>query len=204
MLTVACVYKAGGVYDDEYVYKLWLAVKAHLEIPHRFLCLSDRMPPCDWLRLEHNWPGWWSKMELFRLDPPVLYFDLDTIITGDLSDLAAKAEVTPFITLRDFYREKGIGSGLMAWTQEMWPLYSKFARDPYGYMKQYDTRGDQAFLEDNLDFKPAKWQDILPGQVCSYKVHVKGKNPQSCGVPQNCRAVCFHGNPKPRDLEWKI
>lgn len=200
MLTVACVLRRSPVYDDEYVYRLADGVREHLGVPHDFVCLSDAHVPSVGTRLlDHDWPGWWAKMELFRLPPPVLYFDLDTVITGDLSDIAEAKH--PFTCLRDFYREKGFGSGMMAWSQDMTELYRKFASGSRDYINFYKTRGDQAFLEDFCP-RPVKfWQDIVPGQVCSYKVHV---TPQNCGVPQNCRVVCFHGKPKPRDVGWTI
>lgn len=200
MLTVACVLKRSQVYDNEYVTRLKDGVMQHITVPHRFVCLSDMMAPCHWVQLTWDWPGWWAKMELFKLDPPVLYFDLDTIITGDLTDIAKAAEEKPFIILRDFYRETGMQSALMSWSTDQSALYRRFALKSYDYIKQYGMRGDQAFLEDHLKPEPAKWQDVVPGQVCSYKVHVQ----RAAGAPKDCRVVCFHGRPKPRDIGWSL
>jgi hypothetical protein len=197
VLTIACVLRKSPDYNVDYVEKLLAGVARNMREPYRFVCLSDVDVPCDRIPLEHNWPGWWAKLELFKLPPPVLSVDLDTIVTGDLGEIAEYAARAPFTALRDFYREKGLGSGMMAWAEPLTFVYTKFCEDPRGIMRDLRGGGDQAFLE--RFGLPAFWQDKLPGQVVSYKVHVKGK-----GVPANARVVCFHGKPKPRELEWKI
>lgn len=199
-LTVACVLRSGGTYRPSDVAILRDQVAAHLD-DHEFICLSDVDVPCERIALQHGWPGWWSKIELFRLPPPVLFFDLDTMIVGSLAAIAAEADKWQFTMLQDFYRETGLGSGMMAWGVPMDALYAKFVEDdPRGWMEKCDSAGDQFFIELNVNHSGVKrWQDVLPGQVVSYKAHVKGK-----GVPKDARVVCFHGRPKPRDIGWKL
>ena len=200
MLTVACVLRRSPDYDEDYVHRLAVGVHDWLSVPYNFVCLSDKpVPGVETIELEHEWPGWWAKLELFKLEPPVIYFDLDTMITGSLDELAGVALLHPFVILRDFYREKGLQSAMMAWHSPQRRLYEDFRDWDEHWQQKLGKRGDQAFLEEKLKGAPAKWQDVLPGQVCSYKVHVKNK-----GVPQNCRVVCFHGRPKPRDVAWTI
>ena len=46
--------------------------------------------PAEKIELVKNWPGWWSKVELFRPDIPcgrTLYLDLDTYIVGSLKPI---------------------------------------------------------------------------------------------------------------------
>jgi len=89
-LTIACVLRSGGDFDQEYVERLRDGVAANLSLPHRFVCLSDVEVPCERLALQHGWPGWWSKLELFeQLKGRVLYFDLDTVIAGSLDEIAS-------------------------------------------------------------------------------------------------------------------
>lgn len=91
-LTIACVLRSGGVYDAEWVAKLQRGVARHMTLPHRFVCLSDVDVPCERIPLVTDWPGWWSKIELFRkglFDGPVLYTDLDSVITGPLDGMFA-------------------------------------------------------------------------------------------------------------------
>ncbi len=197
MLTVACVLRSGGCYTAEYVEKLRAGVARHLTMDHRFVCLSDVPVPCERVALTHNWPGWWSKLELFKLAPPVLYFDLDTVIVDSLSDVARVAREHPLIVLRDFYREKGFGSGMMAWATDQSATYEKFAAYPHGIMGRLGGRGDQGFLEETVARSAVRlWQEELPGHVVSYKVHVRDKE-----FPANARVVCFHGKPKPHEVK---
>jgi len=194
MLTVACVLKSGGIYDASWVERLRAGVTRHLPIAHRFVCLSDIDAPCERIALERDWPGWWSKIEALRLEGPVLYFDLDTAIVGELTDIAHCCEVAPFIMLRDFYRPDGLGSGVMGWNAfdvSAISFYERFAIVPAGWMKAIGGRGDQGFIEDAANHDGIfRWQDALPGQIVSYKVHCRN------GIPADARVVCLHGRPK--------
>lgn len=198
MLTVACVLKSGGIYDASWVARLRAGVARHLPLQHRFVCLSDVDVPCERIPLQHDWPGWWSKMELFKLPGPVLYFDLDTLPVGDLGDIAGHAAETPFTMLRDFYAPDHFGSGVMAWNGDApRQLYDEFAKDPERLMRVSRARmGDQAFVEETYGKdKITRWQDVLPGQIVSYKAH-------NCAhrIPAGARAVCLHGKPKFGDM----
>ena len=70
-----------------------------------FECLSDvDVPGVECTKLEHNWPGWWAKMNLFSPNMPgdFLFIDLDTVIIGPINDILAVDKLT---LLRDFYRD---------------------------------------------------------------------------------------------------
>lgn len=155
-----------------------------------FECLDDAS-------LQHDWPGWWAKMEMFRLSGPVLYMDLDTSVIGDLSPLLGAVQCHDFIALRDFNpRMREMGSGLMGWSGDMSRLYRAFAEDPEAHMARCRTAkawGDQGFIEP-LTVGRTHWQDILPGAVVSWKKHCAG------GVPSDARVICFHGKPRPWDV----
>ena len=159
-----------------------------------FLVLSEA-------QLEHDWPGWWSKMEIFKIPGPVLYMDVACRPVGDLAPLLEAAEQNEFVALRDFNPHlRNVASGVMAWNGDMSYLYEQFCRDPEGYVKQYISRrwwGDQGFIEANAG-RWDYWQDILPGMVVSYKKHCQN------GVPKDAKIVCFHGRPKPWDLERRL
>jgi hypothetical protein len=206
VLTVACVLRSGGIYDATWVARLKAGVERHLPAWHRFVCLSDVDVP-DRIPLEHNWPGWWSKIELFMLDGPVLYFDLDTAIVGGLCDIAEHACTAGFTMLRDFYAPDHCGSGVMSWSGGVRPIYREFAEAPGAAMRKQRTRmGDQAFIEEaTVNWAVGRWQYMLPDQIVSYKVHCQN------GIPPNARVVCLHGTPKFKDmpandpvrLEWE-
>lgn len=189
MITVACVLRSGGDYDAEYVERLRHGVDSHLS-GHAFVCLSDL--PCESIPLTSDWPGWWAKMELFKLPGPVLYFDLDTVIVGDLADVALQA-LTGVTMLADFYRPERAQSGVMSWGGDLSWVYRKFAASPAEFMAQY--RGDGELLADWLP-AAARWQDVLPGRIVSRKLP-QTRNPMEA-------VVCFHGRPRPRDVGWSV
>lgn len=197
MVNVVCVLKSGGVYGPEYVEKLYTGVCEHL-MDCEFHVLSD-VPGVATIPLKHNWSGWWSKLELFRpklFDGPVLYFDLDTVIQDDLHDIAAS--IHGFTMLSDFTRPKEVASGVMAWDGDYSYLYQTFASHPQKWQKMYPQRGDGLFIADHLRETPYRWQELVPRQIVSYKVHRRK------GQGQDASVVCFHGNPRPHEVNWHV
>lgn len=95
MTTIACVLKSGGIYTPEWVYALKRGIARHAS-DYRFVCLTDAagLPPVWSVSLAYHWPGWWSKLELFRPGvfedgERVLYLDLDTLVVGDVGELVS-------------------------------------------------------------------------------------------------------------------
>lgn len=214
-LTVCTVLRSGGIYEPKHVERLREQVEKHLP-GAPFVALSDQhLKNTKRVRLEHqSWTGWWAKMELFRPDlrGDILYFDLDTDILGSLEDIASVGKLT---LLRDFYRdgvrkpENGLGSGVMYLPEvdraEVWEAWN---RDTFRTMSALRARGlgDQTFLESLWLGKAARWQDLVPGQIVSYKVHC---NPQwkagaTGSVPEGARVVVAHGRPKPWSVDWRL
>ncbi len=199
-ITVVCVLKSGRFsqsagkepYTPADVERLMNMVAKNLG-DHRFVCFSDVDVPCERIPLKHGWPGWWSKIELFSwvFDGPVLYFDLDTVICGDLTELAEYPH--KFTMLKDLGKRDTPASGMMAWNGDYSHIYLTFKSDPSFYMTMYSgslNLGDQAFIAKNQ--KPdCLWQQIFPNRIFSYKFHLLGKP-----KPDEAKVVCFHGEPK--------
>ena len=197
-MVIACVLRASKEYDAEYVRRLRDGVAKNLKEKHRFVCLSDVDVPCERIELKHGWPVWWSKMELFRPDigDDILYFDLDTLIVGDLKDIASVRSLT---MLSDFYQGYP-ASGVMylPWFERA-EVWRRWIKCPDRHRTEQGGNGDGGFLRYVFGKRPARWQDEVPGQIVSYKKDVKGN-----GIPENARVICFHGRPRPRDLNWTI
>lgn len=164
-----------------------------------FECLTDiDVPGVDCTPLVHNWPGWWSKMELFApsMKGDFLFMDLDTVIVGPLDDIE---RVNSLTMLRDFYRDgkklkEGLGGGLMYLTEKAREApWKYFSSHPASYMRTY-PRGEQHLLENYYLNTAQRWQNVVPDQVVSWKVHCAN------GVPPEARVVCFHGKPRP----WEV
>lgn len=205
MLTVACVLRSGPEYKASHVAALRDDVTKHLTVPHRFVCLSDCDVPCERIPLAHRWPGYWSKIELFRpglFDGMALYIDLDSAIVKQLNDLTAYPH--RFTMLRDFYWPEFPASGVMAWSVDLSAIYHAFAANPKPYMLAKPTRGawgDQGVIAKCAPVAPEFWQDIFPRKIVSYKAHVrKPQHPRESGdgcVPADAALVAYHGRPRP-------
>jgi hypothetical protein len=162
------------------------------------VCLSDVPVPCERISLRYKWPGWWSKMEMFRPDLGLgdfLYFDLDTIIRGNVAHMERCGHLA---TLRDFYRPEGLGSGMMFIPEaERAAIWQAWIADPDRWMSEHSVGGDQEFMERYWLGKARRLQDIYPGEVVSFKANTTEE-------VSRARVVCFHGRPKPRDVQWRV
>lgn len=184
-MTACCVLRSGGDFGPEHVQ--WLA----RQVPG-LVCLSDApVPGVDWRPLQHDWPTWWAKMEMFgpALEGDVLMIDLDTVV---LRLPEAPGETT---VLQDFTEPGVMGSGFMFVTAaDRARVWGAWLADPAGHMaanRRWPKWGDQGFLMDHLA-DAARWQDISPGAIVSYKVHVRGRR-----LPEDAQVCCFHGRPRP-------
>jgi len=213
MINVVCV-KWGSKYGPRYVNILRDAVLRNLEHDHRFICYTDDITGIDedieTRTLSDNaLEGWYHKLWLFSeeagLEDRVLYFDLDTVITGRLEDIADYSG--EFCMLKDFYGWTEYGSGVMAWDADgLLPgmLWRRYVADG----KPTDDKGDQGWLCDafkQIHFVPEVWQERFPGQLVSYKIDARR------WPPRDARVVCFHGNLNPSEYPsdwikevWKI
>lgn len=201
MINVVCVHV--GDYcgrGQEYVYRLFNSVPKYLASPHKLWCITDdatKIPEwVDPIEADPAVNGWWNKIALFRpgIFPEgeqVLYFDLDTIITGDLTDIAEYRG--KFAMLRDFYFKGNLNSGLMSWQagtlDHIWRTWDRCGRP------EFIPGGDQHWIE-SVQPVADLWQEMLPGQIVSYKADCKN------GIPDNARVCCFHGQPRPHEVNW--
>ena len=147
MLHICCI-RAGDKFSPAYVSNLFDMVRRNLAdgFEGEFVCFTDQKDVFEkgiTVRpLPADLPGWWSKLALFRDDlfpvgDRVIFFDLDTLITGRLDELAAYDG--PFAILRDFYCASGMQSAVMLWAAgeqtEIWESYTEAGwptSDPYG------------------------------------------------------------------------
>jgi hypothetical protein len=201
-LTVACVLRSGGEYRPEHVLALRAAVAKWLFTSHEFVCLTDT--PIEGVRcilLRHNWPGWWSKLELWRpgvLSGLVLYLDLDTLIRGPLHDMVFDHR---FTVLRNMWvdpPDPRIGSAVMAWHGDLSAIYQQFITAPDAYIAAGTHRGnlgDQGFVQHYWHGPMDRWQDRFPGRIVSYRRDCKA------GIPPEASIVCFGGPVRPWDTE---
>lgn len=195
-MRVCTVLRSGGEYTEQHA--SWLARQIRQHDPQaEIVCLTDtklRDPQIVTVPLRHNWPGWWSKIELFSdlLPGDVFYMDLDTVVLGSLRDLVTVKRTT---FLRDFYQPQMIGSGLMYIAEADKPaVWNEFIARPEHHIAMNKTRrhwGDQGFCARVLT-DVQQWQRVRPDRVYSYKLHCSRLPP-----PPTAAVVCFHGKPRP-------
>jgi hypothetical protein len=157
--------------------------------------------------------SWWYKMQLFNpahYAGPLLYFDLDTVVVGNL-DWIWKMPTTNFCTIRDFkhlWRPTfyGINSSVMWWdTLKYAHIWEKFKQQNLEYtMKKY--HGDQDYITDEVPAKDRRffdsqrvqswrWQLLDGGYNFTKKCHqAPGTGTQLLPLTS---ILIFHGNPKP-------
>lgn len=198
-ITVLTVYKSGGQYTPEYVTRLKAGVESHLTIPHRFVCMTDEpIDGVECIPLAHDFPGWWSKAEIFRPDLPferVFYLDLSCVVTGLLDEMAMQEGR---VITSDWYHGGPSQSVLLYNVGDFTNTWETFMANPDYWMDEGGKMiapnfGDQILMRRTVIPKMDYWQDRLPGHLVSFKVH---------GVPDNARLIKFHGQPKPSDVGW--
>ncbi len=210
--------KWGNRYPSDYMNRLFRAVLAHGIKDAEFVCFTDDaagldpaiqarpLPEID-LPEKYRWT-FWRKLSLFDpvlgLRGPCLYFDLDVVITGDLTPLFAAWSGNPrFIrnwlgakTIRRGGYER-INSSVMLFEGSAGArVLERFHSDPQAALARYPT--DQGFIHDCFE-DVAEFFD--EGLCVSFKRHCLPKFPlnliQPAKVPAGACVVCFHGKPDP-------
>ena len=185
-MTPVCVLRSGGDFGPEHVQ--WLAK----QVPG-LVCLSDvPVPGVDTIALQHDWPGWWAKMEMFgpSLEGDVLMIDLDTVVLR-------MPEASETTVLENYADPGWMGSGLMYVTAEdrarVWEAWIANPAKHIRENQRWPKWGDQGFLQDHIG-NAARWG----AEVRSYKMHCMA------GLPADTDVVVFHGKPRPWDVraEW--
>jgi len=204
MAKVVTVFRSGGDFMPHHVKVLRRQVWDWSPQGTEFLCLSDvAIPGVDCVPLQHKWPGFWAKMEVFSpdMEGDFLFMDLDTVILGPIEDFLKPRPLTTF-------------GGALMWLpekdrKEAWDF---FMRDPRGVMVEYG--GEDVFLRavwakqhtvqrtfvDQVlrDRKMTRqWADDLPGQVSFRKY--RGLLQPGCSITRSddTRIVIFSGLPRP-------
>ena len=204
MLNVWCVC-VGDKYGEEDIAILKYMVDLHVTQAHDFYVLSDRqIGNYNCLVAPENWPGWWSKLLLFRYaGGQILYLDLDVVVVGDLDRLVSKQ-----LSMAANWAQSGHGgcqSSVMSWDSDHDNLgYIPDLFDPdqlkpasggnYGWWGK--CWGDQEFITEVCGEPGGEYVTPM-SHIYSYKYHCLSK------VPDDASVVCFHGDPKPSQVNAK-
>lgn len=194
-VTVCCVFW-GNKFTSDYVYNLKKAVEKNSTVPFDFVCYSDRvLEGIDCKLLAPGLSGWWNKLQLFKGDMKgrVVYFDLDTLITGNIDWLLQYdgsflgIEDLGAINAHQPHLKGKLQSGVLAWRSEYmnW-IYLEFMLQKDEIVSKF--RGDGEYLDSIIKHRDLL-QDLFPKQLKSYKYEVYPDNIDSASI------ICFHGRP---------
>jgi hypothetical protein len=175
-----------------------------------FLCFTDREIPGVCTRYLPPWlPGFWGKLYAFSpvhfpLNSRVLVLDLDTAITGPLDDILSVPLDKP-VFIRDAWLGRAAQSGMFSFkvtprTAQIWNDFPHGSKGPPFAQANSDEEWLRPYLEKG---GWAAWEDLVPGQVRSYKHHLHQSDEP---LPDSVSVVYFDGEPRPHDVraEWNV
>jgi len=173
----------------EWVDKLYRGVARNYSHLFKFVCLTDG--PYDFKEdieiqpLTHTrWSTACLQLHAIKADRLVL-MGLDTVIVGNLDKIFMYDG--QLAVPRDPYRPQNPCNGVV-----LCPTRNDIAT-------LEGAQSDMAALE---SFKYDWLDDLFPGQILSYKVHVRDLG--FTKPPANARIIYFHGEPKPHNVneQW--
>lgn len=181
-MQIACVF-VGNKYPAEYIHRLKRGVERFASEPVEFVCYADR--PVDGVayRPLETSLGWFSKIELFKFKEPMLYLDLDVVVTGDLAPAWHAAE---FTIIKDWWWS-GFNSSVMRLTGQESHVWDNFDLDCIARLPM----GDQQWITQQLPDAKTFPSEMFPSYK-AMKCHA--------GAPAGALAVVMHGRPKPHEF----
>ena len=218
--------KFGTLYGPEYVNRLYAGLRRNTKSRLRFFCMTDdprgiaagieiiplpHEPFHDRMFALMNAKGWrapFQKISMFRpglipdLQGPLLVFDIDVVITGDIEALRDFAP-GKLCMRRDWgtrpgYRSLGHGS-----VEKLDPalhsyLYSYMAENPEEALTAFGV-SEQNYTSLSAE-RAGDFQLFPDSWIVSFKIDCRPKRPWNLFVeprlPPDARVVCFHGRPK--------
>jgi len=147
-------------------------VDKNITIQYKFNVLADS-----------KYSGWWAKIEMLsKATGPCIYFDLDTVITGNIDYLEDYARTSKLAAPANWGQSGhgGIQSSVMCWNGNLQEVDEKFNYES----DSKRLHGDQCFLTELFGNDYTK----LPG-VYSYKYHARQ------ALPDKACVAAFHGKP---------
>ena len=203
-------------YPPKYVNILYAMCRRHTSHPFDFILFTG--PKADARRseihpdiemIQTGLPYWWPGMNVFRArelgitSDIILHLDLDLVIIGSLDDIialpydiACMKDIPTAICSARKARAVNVsvtlirkGAGMPVWSA--YEAAGKPVWDPLTVPAGAPLRMGAQEIIDKLQIA-----ELIPEEwVCSYKYQVK-----RYGMPQDCRVVVFHGQPKPHDV----
>lgn len=173
-------------YDETWVTKLYNGFARNLTTPWRFVLFTDRQRdlPAEIQQemMKTQEPSYAACIEPYRFGVPMILVGLDTVVVGPVDHLVDYCLSEKIIALpRDPNRPERACNGVALIPAGQQHVYRNWhGENDMDWMRKQE----HVFID-----------DLFPGQVLSYKCHVK-KN----GLG-DARIVYFHGYEKPHEVE---
>lgn len=173
-------------YNESWVRKLYAGFNRNLTIPWRFVLFTDRIRELPGVIKQEIFKSknldYGTCIEPYRFGVPMILVGLDTVVVGHIDHLANYCLTENSIALpRDPNKPDWSCNGV--------------ALIPEGHQHVYRNWRGQNDMQWMREQSHVFIDDLFPGQVVSYKGHVK-KN----GLG-DARIVYFHGDEKPHELD---
>jgi len=221
----ACVIH-GNLYNWDYVEKLYHSLTRHLTPQVRFHVFTEAHRSVPLPMIHHalqEWPGihgpkksWWYKIQLFdnaQYSGRLLYFDLDTVIVGNL-DWIWQLPTDRFWAVKDFrylFRPRHVtfNSSVMWCDTAQWRnIYDDFDHTTITETRRW--HGDQDYIDSKVSLsrrgyfssdyvKSWRWQ--LREGGFNFTTRKYNQPGAETVVPDCASVVVFHGDPKPHQIQ---
>ena len=218
------------LYDWSYVDKLYRSLERNLTPTVRMHVFTEstRFVPANYIRHDlEEWQGvrgpkrsWWYKVQLFnsrlwgRKATKMLYFDLDTVVVGNI-DWLWQGNHDRFWAARDFkYLMKSsrfnINSSVMWFDPRKYNyVFSDFDLKMIVNNPRCPWHGDQDYIyskvKDDVSFYDTDRILSYRWQVAEGGFDFRYRKPLNKGAPSviadNVAVLIFHGNPKPHEVQ---
>jgi hypothetical protein len=223
--TVCCCWDGRDYYTPEYINILFRSVMRHTSIPFDFVVFvgPEALKPGRLHTLDSaikivsvGLPYWWSGMVAWQKQPPgtdteaILYLDLDVVIVGSLDAIIRWPEDHAYMKDYPAYccppGKEGDGNASCALIRRgagrrIWDEYVRRGKPQWNPLDPPASRplplAVQSVLNDPALGIP---HAVFPQEwVASYRLWVS-----KLGLPEGCRAVSFHGRPKPHEVVHEL
>jgi hypothetical protein len=220
---VVCI-KWGTKYSSEYVNCLARAVRRCLTIPYRFVCLTDDPAGIDTDvetgPFEHELPGWWNKIALFKsrvhdLRGTLLYLDLDMVVIRNIEVLFRYPG--RFVAVPTLRREGEFASALMRFEigchRRIWDLFEPKAgeimREIHGDQNWINACCTQTRGHEYTDRVRDLWPEVTP-ESCLIDPLPRSWFPDFKGelhdgphpLHDDAKVIVFRGKPMVHEVDW--
>lgn len=173
-------------YDESWAEKLYRGFARNLTVPFRFVLFTDRdrrfAEPIEKMPIERRPIHYGACVEPFKLNAPMIFVGLDTVIVGNIDKLARWCLENPgkLVLPKHPYEDWSI-NGVVLWGGGNRRIFDDWAGEN-------DMDWMRSFPHERID-------DLWSRKVVSYKAHVAKQ-----GLSNKARIVYFHGQPKPDTL----